>query len=620
MRKKYGVIVIGSGHAGCEAALACARMGVKTLLLTLNLDSIAYLACNPSIGGTAKGQLVSEIDALGGQMGIIADKTTLQLRMLNSSKGPAVRSLRAQVDKNRYHIEMKKVLENTKNLDIKQAEVSKILTNDGKVCGICTAQGAKYLCDCAIVCTGVYLKSKVIIGKYHANSGPNGFMPANKLTKSLITLGIPVKRFKTGTPVRIHGDTIDYSKLEVQHGDHVFPFSTMTKRQAKNVKDCYLTYTNLKTHEIILKNLDRSPLFNGTIKSTGPRYCPSIETKVVKFADKDRHQLFLEPEAGNTKEVYLQGLSTSLPIDLQEKMVHSIAGLENAHIMRDGYAIEYDCIDSLSLYPTLESKIVNGLYFAGQVNGTSGYEEAGAQGILAGINAALKLKNREPLILDRSNSYIGVLVDDLVTKGCDEPYRMMTSRAEYRLLLRQDNADQRLTEIGRNVGLVSDARHKLFREKMYTLSSMYEILDQKPDFSELKAFFIKMNESIPQSNMTYRAMLSRSNIGINDICSHFDILNSYPQNYKDIIETEVKYAGYIKIQRDEIEKARKIYDEVIPDDINYNNIKGLRIEAQCKLDAIRPHTLGQASRISGVNPADISVLSVYLKVLKSKKK
>ncbi len=612
-------VVVGSGHAGCEAALALARMGIETTMLALNLDSVAFLACNPSIGGTAKGHLVCEIDALGGEMGIIADKTTLQRRMLNESKGPAVHSLRAQVDKVKYHTEMKKVLETTKNLWLRQAEASEIIVENGQIKGVKTAQGATYLADAVVICTGVYLQSDIIIGEYKNNVGPNGFAPANLLTKSLVENGISVRRFKTGTPVRIHKDTIDFSQLEVQNGDeNIQNFSFMTKKSPKNIYPCYLTYTNEKTHKIILDNLDRAPLFNGSITSLGPRYCPSIESKIVNFADKDRHQLFLEPEASSTKEMYLQGFSTSMPIDIQEKMVHSLKGFEHAFIMRDAYAIEYDCIDSTELDATLCYKNIKGLYFAGQVNGTSGYEEAAAQGIIAGINAALYLKDKEPLILKRSDAYIGVLIDDLVTKGTNEPYRMMTSRAEYRLLLRQDNADSRLTPIGYKVGLVTKARYNRYLKKMQTKEEIYKKLRNKANFDDLKKFFETHNESIPNQNMTYFDMLKRSNIFIKDIVSCFGILTEYPQSLLAQIEVEIKYDGYIKIQQQQIEQAKSQESIILPQDIDYKKIKGLRIEAQQKLQNIRPYSLGQASRISGVSPADIAVLSIYLKTKKSK--
>ena len=465
--KDYDVVVIGSGHAGSEAALATARTGINTVLLTMSLDSIAFLACNPSIGGTAKGHLVTEIDALGGEMGVNADKTTIQLRMLNLGKGPAVHSLRSQVDKIEYHTEMKKTLENQKNLYVRQAEAIKITEENGEVKGVLTSKGEFFACKKVIVATGVYLKSRIIIGDYAEEVGPNGFKGANHLTQSLIDLGLEIKRFKTGTPNRVHMDSIDTSKLEIQYGeDNIQTFSFLTKKQNKNKAVCYLTYTNENTHKIINDNIHLAPLYSGEIKGTGPRYCPSIEDKVKRFADKQRHQIFIEPEAMSTKEAYVQGLSTSMPVDIQKRILKSIVGFENVSIMRDAYAIEYDCINSLDLYPTLEYKNIKGLYFAGQVNGTSGYEEAAAQGLVAGINASLNLRGKEPLVLTRSDAYIGVLIDDLVTKGTNEPYRMMTSRAEYRLHLRQDNADLRLTQIGYSVGLATKARYNKLMQKI----------------------------------------------------------------------------------------------------------------------------------------------------------
>lgn len=621
MEKQYDVVVIGSGHAGCEACLASARMGRKTLLLTLNLDSIAFLACNPSIGGTAKGHLVCEIDALGGQMGINADKTTIQRRMLNASKGPAVQSLRAQTDKILYHTEMKKTLENQKNLTIRQAEASEIVVDDGKVVGVKTKQGEFYDTKAVVVATGVYLNSKIIVGEYTNHIGPNGFAPANELTKSLLDLGITVRRFKTGTPVRIHADTIHYDQLEKQYGeDDIQPFSFMTTKKPKNKTICYLTYTTAKTHEIILNHLDRSPLYNGMIESLGPRYCPSIETKVVRFKDKDRHQLFLEPEALSTKEVYVQGLSTSFPVDLQEEMVHSVLGLENAHIMRDAYAIEYDCIDSLQLDASLGLKKIKGLYFAGQVNGTSGYEEAAAQGIIAGINASRYCTHDTPFVLKRSDAYIGVLIDDLVTKGINEPYRMMTSRAEYRLWLRQDNADLRLTQMGYDIGLVTKQRYKKFLQKQAIISQCIQTLQQHvgPD-ERLVQLLTEKGESLPQSGIKLADLLKRGTIHIEDLIKTYHILDEVDPAILKTVEIQIKYEGYLSKQEIAIAQAKNQESIILPDNIDYYAIKGLRIEAQQKLDLIRPHTLGQASRISGVSPADISVLTVYLKVKRNQK-
>ena len=616
MINNFDAIVIGSGHAGCEAALALARMGQQTLLLTLNLDSIAFLACNPSIGGTAKGHLVCEIDALGGEMGIIADKATIQRRMLNSSKGPAVQSLRTQADKIMYHTEMKKVLESTKNLFVKQGEAKNIIVKNGKVQGVKTLQGDTFKAKAVVVCTGVYLKSDVIIGKVRTNSGPNGFAPANHLTASLKKLGLTIRRFKTGTPVRVHSDTIDYSELTEQCGeDDIQTFSFMTKTPPKNVIKCYLTYTNPHTHEIILNNLDKAPMYNGEIKSEGPRYCPSIESKVVRFSDKLQHQLFLEPEALSTKEVYVQGFSTSMPTYLQHEMVKSVKGLENAHIMRDAYAIEYDCIDSLQLYPTLQYKNIAGLYFAGQVNGTSGYEEAAAQGIIAGINAALFLQNKEPFVLKRNEAYIGVLIDDLTTKGTNEPYRMMTSRAEYRLQLRQDNADLRLTQKGYDIGLVSKERYKVFLKRIKQINEFKEQLKTVVSPKKIEKMFNEKNETVPKVGISIKDILKRSNITVEDLVECFPEFKKYPYNVLKEIEIDVKYEGYLAKQNIQIEQSKKQENTELPDDIDYKKIKGLRLEAQQKLNQIKPLTLGQASRISGVSPADITVLTVYLKTL-----
>lgn len=616
MTNNYDVVVVGSGHAGCEAALATARMGQKTLLLTLNLDSIGFLACNPSIGGTAKGHLVCEIDALGGQMGINADKSTIQRRMLNSSKGYAVQSLRVQADKNKYHTYLKQTIENQENLYLRQGEASDIIVENNQVVGLKTKQGENFKCKSIIICSGVYLKSRIIIGKYFKDVGPNGFANASDLSDSLTKLGFKLRRFKTGTPVRIDGKTIDYSMLEFQKGeDNIQTFSTMTPQKPRNVADCYLTYTNIGTHKLILDNLDKAPMYNGDIQGTGPRYCPSIESKVVKFADKERHQLFLEPEGLDTNEVYLQGFSTSMPIDLQSQMVHSLKGLENAFIMRDAYAIEYDCIDATTLYPTLESKNISGLYFAGQINGTSGYEEAGAQGLIAGINCALKLQNKEPLILKRSESYIGVLIDDLVTKPTSEPYRMMTSRAEYRLTLRQDNADIRLTEIGRKVGLVDNSRYDIYKKHLQQIDELNTVLNQIYKPKDIEKFFLDNDEQLNKtSGLTLKDMLRRSNITAEKLQSFAsDILGKYDIRAIKEWEINLKYEGYLKRQEIQINQAKKIEEKNLPKDMDYSQIKGLRLEARQKLNEIKPLTLAQASRISGVSPADISVLTIYLK-------
>lgn len=610
----FDSIVIGAGHAGCEAALALARTGNKTLLLTISLDAIAFLACNPSIGGTAKGQLVSEVDALGGEMGIVADRTAIQIRMLNRGKGPAVQSLRAQADKNAYHTEMKKELEKEKNLFVRQGEAVSIeLDGDKKL--VTTAVGLTYRANSIVFATGVYLKSEIIIGSYREKVGPNGFKNSAKLSDSLKKLGIKLLRFKTGTPVRIHSRSVDFDKMEVQEGDDdIFSFSYMTEGKVGNKAVCYLTYTTPTTHEIIRKNLDKAPAISGEIKGIGPRYCPSIETKVVRFADKERHQLFLEPEALSTDEMYLQGFSTSMPADIQKDMVHSVIGLQNAEIMRDAYAIEYDCIEPTQLKPTLELKEINGLFFAGQINGTSGYEEAAAQGIIAGINASLYNQNKEQLVLKRSDGYIGVLIDDIVTKGTNEPYRMMTSRAEYRLLLRQDNADMRLTEIGRKVGLVSDERYEKFLAKKKKLAEVEEKLSGKAKVDEkLVELFEENGENVPKESMKYRDLLKRNNIDIFKVNDVYHIYNKEDKPYMELVNIKIKYEGYLKQQQEDIDKMLKNENVVIPEDFDYKNARGLREEAKEKLAKIRPLNLGQASRISGVSPADISVLSILIK-------
>lgn len=614
--EKFDAIVIGAGHAGCEAGLALARMGNKTLLLTISLDAVAFLACNPSIGGTAKGQLVSEIDALGGEMGIIADKTALQIRMLNRGKGPAVQSLRAQADKNAYHMEMKKALEKEKNLTLRQGEVVDIsLDGENKI--ITTKVGLKYEAKAVVLATGVYLESEIIIGKTREKTGPNGFKNSHGLSSSLQKLGLELMRFKTGTPVRIHRRSVDFSKMEEQSGDDVFGFSYLTKGKIENKAKCYLTYTTSKTHEIIRNNLDKAPAISGEIVGVGPRYCPSIETKVVRFADKERHQLFLEPEALNTEEMYLQGFSTSMPADIQKDMVESVIGLQNAEIMRDAYAIEYDCINPTELNPTLELKKIKGLFFAGQINGTSGYEEAGAQGIVAGINAGLYLAEKEMLVLKRSDAYIGVLIDDIVTKGTNEPYRMMTSRAEYRLKLRQDNADLRLTEIGRRVGLVSDERYQIFLDKKKKMQEIEDRLSTKVKLDDKLVEFYKIhNESAPKESVRYRDMLKRVNIDIFDIKHYFGEFQDYDYDILEKVNINIKYEGYLKQQEEDIEKALLSEKILIPEDFDYASIKGLRQEAKEKLIKIRPLNIGQASRISGVSPADISVLSIYVKKAK----
>ncbi|MBR2614679.1 MAG: tRNA uridine-5-carboxymethylaminomethyl(34) synthesis enzyme MnmG [Clostridia bacterium] len=609
---KFDVVVIGAGHAGVEAAAASAKLNKKTAMLTLNLDSIAFMACNPSIGGTAKGHLVREIDALGGMMGKIADKALLQIRMLNLGKGAAVHSLRGQEDKNLYHTLMKKALEETDNLKIIQGEASEILVENGKVVGVKTAYGGILYADAVVICSGVYLNGSIITGEWRRNSGPNGFQPANELTESLIKLGFNIRRFKTGTPARVDKRTIDFSKCEIQEGEEVYPFSYQTTKLPERQEPCYLTYTNQKTHEIILANLHRSPLYGGMIKGTGPRYCPSIEDKVVRFKDKERHQIFLEPEGKDTNEVYVQGMSTSLPHDVQKAMYRTIPGLEKVEIMRYAYAIEYDCIDALDLKPTLEFKKVNGLFTAGQVNGTSGYEEAAIQGLVAGINASLYIDKKEPFVLKRDNSYGGVLIDDLVTKGTNEPYRIMTSRAEHRIHLRQDNADFRLTKLGREIGLVDDKAYENFlnREKLLKLGE--EKLNEKAPSKEARAFLKEEIDMDLNQAVSYRDMIKKG-ISLKKIKERFNILEEVPFDILETLEIDAKYEGYLKRGLDQIEKAKKLEDKLLPPDIDYLAIEGLRIEARQKLDKIKPLNIGQASRISGVNPADITVLMVYLR-------
>lgn len=621
MKQSYEAIVIGAGHAGCEAALALARKGHRTLLLTISLDAVAFLACNPSIGGTAKGQLVSEIDALGGEMGIIADKTSLQIRMLNRGRGPAVQSLRAQADKVEYHTEMKRVIESTPNLYLKQAEVVKIEDN-GQTKLITTAVDDEFESKVVVFATGVYLDSRIIIGKYTESVGPNGFKNARLLSASLSDLGFKLLRFKTGTPARVNKRSIDFSQLEIQKGeDDIQSFSFITKKKPKNIADCYLTYTNPHTHEIIRNNLDKAPAISGEIVGIGPRYCPSIETKIVRFADKDRHQLFLEPEALSTNEVYIQGFSTSMPTYIQEQMIHSVKGLEKAEIMRDSYAIEYDCIDPLQLKPSLESKIHDGMFFAGQINGTSGYEEAAAQGLIAGINAALKLEDKQPFILSRSDAYIGVLIDDIVTKGTLEPYRMMTSRAEYRLFLRQDNADLRLTEKGRKVGLVDDERYKIFTRKKKQLQKATEILSQKIKLDDkLITYFEKHGENPPKNSISVKEIIKRSNLDAFNLNDEYHIFDKFSHEVINELNLITKYEGYLKQQEEDIEKLKKMESQLIPEDFPYEKQKGLKIETIQKLEKVKPLNLGQASRVSGVSPADIAVLGVLIKKYKENNK
>ena len=611
------VIVIGAGHAGCEAALATSRMGLKTIIFAISLESVAMMPCNPNIGGTGKGHLVREIDALGGEMGKNIDKTYLQSRMLNISKGPAVHSLRAQADKKRYSSEMKKTIENEPNLKLKQAEIKEIIVEDGKVKGVITTTNMEYTAKVVILATGTYLKAICITGDDVTHSGPNGLHPSNFLSESLEKNGIKLRRYKTGTPARIDGSTIDYSKTELQPGDErIYPFSFTNKEEdiKREQIDCYLTYTNLKTHEIIKENLERSPLFNGSIVGTGPRYCPSIETKVMNFADKDRHQVFLEPEGEDTNEVYLGGMSSSLPEDVQIAMIRSVAGLENCEIMRIGYAIEYDSIDANDLKPTLETKAIEGLFTAGQFNGSSGYEEAAAQGLIAGINAALKIKGKEPFILDRSEAYIGVLIDDLVTKESHEPYRMMTSRCEYRLVLRQDHADIRLTEKGYEIGLISETRVNEVREKIRIIEEEKERLERthvgtKENVQELLR---RYNSTELNSGITLSSLIKRPEL-IYDALSEIDPERpNLPIEIRDQINISLKYDGYIANEMSQIKQFRKLEKKLLPEELDYSSIQNLRIEAQEKLNKIRPRSLGQASRISGVSPADITLLLIYL--------
>ena len=611
----YDAIVIGSGHAGCEACLALARLNCKTLLISLNLDSIAFLACNPSIGGTAKGQLAGEIDALGGEMCVNADKSLLQLRMLNSGKGPAVQSLRAQVDKVVYHTEMKKTLERQPNLDILQGEVSDIIVEDGKVTGVTTLAGESFGAKTIVVATGVYLNSKVIIGDYCKFTGPNGFESANYLTKSLMRLGFKILRFKTGTPARVDAKSIDYTQFEIQNGDELgHNFSILNKGATKNKQVCYLGYTSEKMHQIIRDNISRAPLYSGKVNGVGPRYCPSIEDKIMRFADKDRHQLFLEPESNSTDEVYVQGISSSMPVDVQRAMYRCIPGFEQVKIMRFAYAIEYDCIDATQLKPSLESKAVDGLYFAGQINGTSGYEEAGAQGLMAGINSARSIKGLSPIILGRDQAYIGVLIDDLVTKNIVEPYRMMTSRAEYRLVLRQDNCDMRLTQLGRDIGLVDNKRYRVFKNKLKQIEKVNNILDKRYTPRQINEFLKSHNENEVLNGVTIRELIKRNNINVFDLKKELNLFEGVSDEVLNYINTEVKYEGYIKREKDTIDKANKFESIELPTDLDYAQLNGLRLEARQKLNKIKPITLGQAKRIDGVSPADINVIMIYLKM------
>lgn len=619
LEKTCDIVVVGAGHAGCEASLACARLGLDTVMFTVSVDSIALMPCNPNVGGSSKGHLVKEVDALGGEMGKNIDKTFIQSKMLNSSKGPAVHSLRAQADKQAYSTEMRKTLENQENLTIKQGEVTKLLVEEGKITGVQLYSGAVYHCQAVVLCTGTYLKARCIYGDVSNYTGPNGLQAANYLADSLKELGIEMFRFKTGTPARIAGNTIDYSKMEEQFGDErVVPFSFSTDPESVQIqqKCCWLTYTNEKTHEIIRNNLDRSPLYSGMIEGTGPRYCPSIEDKVVRFADKKRHQVFIEPEGLYTNEMYIGGMSSSLPEDVQYKMIRSMKGLENVRIVRNAYAIEYDCISAINLKHSLEFKDVEGLFGAGQLNGSSGYEEAAAQGLMAGINAARKVLGKEPVVLDRSQAYIGVLIDDLVTKETKEPYRMMTSRAEYRLLLRQDNADLRLTDIGHEIGLIDDERYEKFCQKRTMIEEETKRLNETMvgGNSKIQEFLRSMETTELKTAVSLAELIRRPELSYEKIVPIDPDRHPLPADVIEQIDISIKYEGYIKRQTEQVHQFKKLEKRMIPADLNYDDVSNLRKEARQKLKDIKPENIGQASRISGVSPADISVLLVYLKM------
>lgn len=611
---EYDIIVIGAGHAGCEAGLAAARMGKKTMIMSINLEAVAMMPCNPSIGGTGKGHLVREIDALGGEMGINIDKTFIQSRMLNTAKGPAVHSLRAQADKNRYHLEMKKTIEKQENLHLKQGEAVDLMIEDGKVCGVVMKTGSYYKAKAVILATGTFLASKVFIGESVTHSGPNGLAPSNELADSLRRLGLPLRRFKTGTPARALASTFDYDKMQAQEGDEkIVPFSFMNDNLEKDQIKCWLTYTNERTHDVIRSNFHRSALFTGEIEGVGPRYCPSIEDKVNRFADRKRHQLFVEPEGLDTEEMYIQGMSSSLPEDVQHDFYHTIEGLENIEIVRPAYAIEYDCIDPLNLKINLENRTIENLFCAGQFNGSSGYEEAAAQGIMAGINAVLKIDNKEPFVLDRSEAYIGVLIDDLITKGTEEPYRIMTSRAEYRLVLRQDNADLRLTEKAYNIGLVSEERYGKYCHKKEAVASETErishVIVHPEDINE---FLIEKGSAPLKSAIPMIELMKRPQVTYDELYIVDPDRPVLTDHEKTMMEVQIKYDGYIDKQRRQIEKFKKLENRKLSPNTDYASIDGLRIEARQKLDAFKPLSVGQASRISGVSPADINVLLIWL--------